>query len=123
MPKPSDYTPARRYAMQAVMWLILGGTVALAAVVSRSARHATRVQLAPQPITEGAVSLRLPVKWRPGPRGEDPRVVAAASDPSSPSMGASGGAGAGRAVEVLCDRLNVPVSPLQYLVENYGLHV
>jgi hypothetical protein len=47
MPKPSDYTPARRYIMQGVMWLILAGTIALAAVtrlmIVRSSNLATNI--------------------------------------------------------------------------------
>src|SRR4051794_905966 len=107
MPKPSDYTPARRRLMQLVMWLILLATMGLAAAVGASNRRANRVDLSPQSVTVNGVTARIPMKWRSRPRGDDPRTVVQASD--------AGPGEQGRVVTILCDRAPAPMSPLAYL--------
>jgi hypothetical protein len=101
--------------MQAIMWGILGATIVLAAVVGSAARNASRVDLSPEPITLNEVSVRLPLTWRTRPRGEDPRVIAQAADPSREAQG--------RSIRVLVDRVDAPISPLQYLVDRFGIGV
>jgi hypothetical protein len=113
MPKPSDYTPARRYMMQVVMVLLLGGTIALAAVVSRSARRANQVKLSTEPVSDRGISVFPPAGWKLMPRGDDPRVIAiAAQNPHERQT---------QAVEIFAEQLSHPLSPLQYLVETEGL--
>lgn len=115
MPRPSDYTPTRRYLMQAVVWGVLGVTLLLAAAVSRSARNAHRVELSKEVVAGGGdIAVRLPVKWSARPRGgEDPRVIAQAAEapPGQP----------GRTVRVLREKLDNPMSPLAYLANRFGI--
>src|SRR5439155_4725273 len=66
-----------------------------------------------QEVKEGGVSVRLPLKWRSQPRGDDPRLIAVAGESSEN----------GRTIQVFADRLDAPASPLQYLVEHFGLRV
>src|SRR5688572_22818923 len=65
MAKSWQYPRWRRYAMQAAMWVILGVTVGMAALVNHSRRQALRVELGP-PITSGPFTVRLPAKWSIG---------------------------------------------------------
>jgi hypothetical protein len=118
MPKPSDYTPARRYVMQGVMMLILGASVALAAAVASSARRANRVELSPESVTRRDVTVRLPQGWEVRKDSKDPAVVVeavevATSEDDDPD--------AARTVAVRLERLPAPASTLQYLVNNYEL--
>ncbi|MEO6434328.1 MAG: hypothetical protein ABIP55_01015 [Tepidisphaeraceae bacterium] len=95
--------------MQIVMWLILAATVGLAAIVSSVNRRANRVELSPQSVSAGDVTVRLPLRWRAQPRGDDPRIVARAIDAALEEEA--------RIIEVLCDTLPLPRSPLQYIAE------
>jgi hypothetical protein len=49
--------------MQVVMVLLLGGTIALAAVVSRSARRANQVKLSTEPVSDRGISVFPPDGW------------------------------------------------------------
>ena len=60
MARPWQYTRSRRLLMQGVMWLVLGGTVAVAALVSRIKARSS--ELGP-PETQGAVEVLLPKGW------------------------------------------------------------
>src|SRR5205814_8577075 len=65
-------------------------------------------------LNSGNVSVRLPARWRARLRGDaDPRVIAQAAEnaPGEP----------GRMIQVLADRVDHPLSPLQYLCENFGI--
>src|SRR4051812_6275604 len=114
MPKPSVYTPARRYTMQAIMWVVLGINVGLAGWVTHVRRQANRVDLSAQPVTAGDVSVRLPAKWRARQGGAvaDVRLIAQATENES-------GDRRGRTIQILRDRLDQPMSPLQYLSQNF----
>src|SRR2546421_5122303 len=63
MARPQTYPPSRRFMMQGIMWIILGATVGLAALVSHHRRSAFEVKLAP-PITYRAVTVQLPKGWK-----------------------------------------------------------
>src|SRR5439155_12048517 len=107
MPRPTDYTRARRIAMQATMWLILGGTVALAAVVVREKRREHRVELAEEVVTVGDIAMNLPKNWRARPHADDdPRLIAQAVEGEAGMIGP-------RTIKILHDRLEDPISPLQ----------
>src|SRR5437762_2000868 len=78
------YAPWRRYVMQAVMWVILGATVALAALVTNEAHRKSRVQLNSEPQQFGDISIHLPSRWTARTRAEgNPRIIVQASEPSS----------------------------------------
>src|SRR5687768_11020449 len=99
MPKPGEYTPQRRRIMQIVMLCILAITIALAAVATRSANRAHRIELSPQTFAQENVTVRLPLQWR-AQAGDtsDPRVIAQATEVSAPAGAAP------RIVRVLMDR-------------------
>ena len=80
MPRPYDYSPARRYAMQITMWLVLAATLGLAYVVSTHRARAERLDL-DESESIGDVRVRLPRDWRIG-EGSDDSVVAV--DPNRP---------------------------------------
>src|SRR5262245_25799739 len=62
MPRANDISKWRRIAMQAIMWIILAGTIGLAALVD--ARVAgTRNALGPTLTIGGNVRLQLPAGW------------------------------------------------------------
>lgn len=57
-----EYTPARRRAMQALMWVIFAATYAGAVALVHARTEALRVTLTPT-ITEGDLLFRLPAGW------------------------------------------------------------
>jgi hypothetical protein len=62
MPRPWEYTRARRIAMQVVMCLLLGASITVAYAVQRI----RSAQLAPRqwhPVTAGGFTLELPADW------------------------------------------------------------
>ena len=63
MAKSWQYPRSRRILMQAAMWLIFGGTIALAALVNRHETEARRVDLT-DPQTFGNLELSLPRGWQ-----------------------------------------------------------
>lgn len=62
MARPWDYPRWRRVLMQAVTWLILGGTVALAQLVVHQKQRAA-LRLGP-PLRFGALIVRVPEGWK-----------------------------------------------------------
>jgi hypothetical protein len=75
MPKNSQYGRLRRLAMQAVMWGILGATLALAAYVSHRRTGPLEVTLA-EPVSFGELTVRLPRGWeRQQPPQSRPRAL------------------------------------------------
>ncbi|MGB7159333.1 MAG: hypothetical protein WBD40_14790 [Tepidisphaeraceae bacterium] len=107
MARSWQYPRWRRYAMQATMWLILGATVGLAALVNHERRRSTRVELG-SAVAEGWLVVRLPKTWERAPQDRDPRVVARAVEPDEQGLG--------RTVTITRDRLTKPISPLEYLL-------
>jgi hypothetical protein len=100
--------------MQGVMLGILALTTALAAVVARTVGGSARVQLAPQPIKQDNISIRLPLQWRTSTGDKsDPRVIAQGVELSRDPLP--------RVVRVMQDRVDRPMSPLQYLQERFDV--
>jgi len=127
MPKPSDYTPARRRLMQGVMLLILGASIAVAAAVTTRAKRVNRVELSPEAIVAKAVSVRLPQGWRPRSGSMDPAVVVQAIEDPPPDSeiddDEANPAAASRMVTVRLERMPSPMSSLQYLFANHELPI
>ena len=125
MPKPSDYTPTRRYLMQAVMTLVLAATIALAAAVSSRARRVNRVELAPEAITARGITVRLPQQWRR--TAGDPKdvglvaeaVEALPAGDDDDDSEADPADAAARTVSVRVERLPTPQSPLAHLLTKF----
>ena len=102
--------------MQAIMWGLLGCTIALAAVVTHTQRNAGEVKLSSQTITSGNVSVRLPEKWRAKPRSDDDaRLIAQAAESSTE--------GPGRSIRIYTERIDRPMSPQAYLTDRFGISV
>src|SRR4051812_13814448 len=109
------YAPWRRYVMQAVMWVILGATVALAALVTNEARRASRVGLN-DPRDYDDISVPLPSKWTARTRAEgNPRIVVQASESEKDSRG--------RVLTISRDVTDVPLSPMLYLARNFNIPI
>ena len=120
MPKPSDYTPKRRLIMQVVMTLILVATVALAAAVGAAVRRAARVELSGESVTANDVTVRLPAGWRTRRVPNHPGVVVQAIEDGGDGNARGGDRDdARRTVTVRVERLQAPVSPLQYLFAQF----
>ena len=117
MPRPSEYTPTRRYLMQAIMTAILGGTIVLAAVVGAQVRRTHRVDLSGDVFTAQDVSVRLPDKWQHRKVSDDPTIVVRAVEPGVTRGDESGS----RYVDVRVERLPAPRSPMQFLISQVDL--
>lgn len=63
MARLREYTPARRRAMQILMWLIFAATYAGAATLTHARAQALRVNLTPA-MGEGDLLYRLPAGWK-----------------------------------------------------------
>src|SRR4051812_47157624 len=116
MPSPREYTPQRRRIMEILMCAVLLGTIGLAAVVTRSANRAHRIELSADALSRENVKVRLPLGWRmQASDASDARVIALATE-------ASAGPGrVARVVRVLSDRIETPMSPLKYLHDAFGV--
>src|SRR5262245_29321538 len=114
MPRPDPFTPRRRLLMKIIIWLIFGGTLALAELVVHKQDQGKRVELAAQPVESSGISVRLPSKWKTRSRSQDPAVIAEATE-------GRGGGRSGRAITVYCDTLASPMSPLEYLARRFDV--
>src|ERR1700677_2816281 len=63
MPRDPYFPRWRHLLMQVVMWLILGGTLALAALLDRHLRLGQIINFS-APITEGPITFSLPDGWK-----------------------------------------------------------
>jgi hypothetical protein len=109
MPKPGDYTPARRVAMQGILWGVLLLAFALAALVDRRIGWTAEVLLGLEK-SAGHVHFRLPEKWTYRARSRDyPGAVGMAGEPRGQS-GPAGQAGMGGFQRILVI-YSVPVQP------------
>src|SRR5688572_561761 len=105
--------------MQAVMTLILAGTIALAAAVSSRQRRGNRVELSADAVTARDVTVRLPQGWRAQPAdAKDPGLVVEAIEELSDE---DEDADAARTVTVRVEHLPAPRSPLNHLLANFEL--
>jgi hypothetical protein len=100
--------------MQATLWLVLGATVGLAALVNHERRRSMRVELGP-PTAHGWLSVRMPRTWQPvpaaAPNGDrDGRIIARAVEPDEQLLG--------RTITITRDRVARPVSPLEFLLSS-----
>jgi hypothetical protein len=86
MPKNSQYGRWRRLAMQAVMWVVFGGTLALAGFVSHRKTASLEVELA-EPTTFGRLKVRLPKGWDRDRKAE--KEFRSGPKPASPSLSPS----------------------------------
>ena len=80
MPRPINDTPFRRFMMQGIMWIILGGTVGLAALVNQHKQRLLHVELGPPTKLDG-ISIRLPQGWESFDAEGSSRAVVSLRDP------------------------------------------
>ncbi|HEV2295930.1 MAG TPA: hypothetical protein VGR35_18940 [Tepidisphaeraceae bacterium] len=108
MARSWQYPRWRRCAMQGTLWLLLGATVALAALVNHERRRSMRVELGP-PTSHGWLTVRLPSTWQQSAAPDvGDRVIARAVEPDPQGLG--------RTVTVTRDRVARPISPLEFLL-------
>src|SRR6187397_1503616 len=63
MPRPPE-SKLRRMMMQGIMWVILGATIGVAALVDRQKASKLEVKLAEPVKLDGGISIRLPAGWK-----------------------------------------------------------
>ena len=64
MARPSQYSRGRRLVMQVTLFVVLLGTVALAAVLAQNRARAMSVELTDKPLSWGQLALRYPEGWQ-----------------------------------------------------------
>jgi hypothetical protein len=108
MPRPGEYTRAKRNAMQATMFVILLCSVGLAALVDKRIVSAAVPALGAE-WSNGPLHLRLPAYWIVLPEPEmDDGVVAEAIDRRSPR-------GNQRSIKIFRQSLKQDMTPDEYL--------
>jgi hypothetical protein len=114
MARSAQYTPLRRHVMQLVVWLMLGATIGLAALVGHMRRNWGASALSNRPLVIQDLSVRLPAGWRMhSDVHHDARVVAAVAEPGSEETA--------RIVSVYLETGGEDLSPLEYLVRDFDL--
>ncbi len=104
--------------MQAVMWVILGGTVALAALVDRYRASVPFVMLDNTFYSLPSVRVRLPRGWAIDPRVSSSRRVVTHEDSDAPDVEAPDSA-TGRTLTVEEKSVNEVVPPEQVLADRF----
>jgi hypothetical protein len=94
--------------MQCVMALVLAGTMGLAALVDRNRQAAYAVSLS-TPVIDGDLSFQLPARWQVSHGRRIGLIVREASEP------ARGDGPAPRQLTIFRQRLDQPITPLEYL--------
>jgi hypothetical protein len=105
MPRPAPYTGTRRLISQVLMWVILAGTVALAALVDRAVNRTMTIAVS-EPVTHGNMTVRLPRGWKTVPTEGTAAVVAVSEHGADEE---------GRTLTVFRQRIGTLRSPFEYL--------
>jgi hypothetical protein len=92
--------------MQIIMWLVLGASVALAALLDVHLRRAQVLDLA-NPVADGPVSFQFPADWKTFTRQDGEATAHVAQDLQD---------GVSRGLLVLRQRVPHPMSPAQFLI-------
>jgi hypothetical protein len=106
MAHPWQYPRWRRYVMQAALCVVLGGTIALAALVNHQIRLKQQVTLDP-PRTYSDLSVRLPANWELTVDDSGSTLILHASEPGPKPYG--------RKLLILRQRTSEFISPMEYL--------
>jgi hypothetical protein len=80
MPRPPDPSRLRRFLMQTIMWLILGATIGLAALVDHRQHKFLSADLGEPRQFEG-FSIRLPSAWSAPEDQRNPQAVVEVAEP------------------------------------------
>jgi hypothetical protein len=92
--------------MQIIMWLVLGASVALAALLDVHLRRAQVLDLS-NPVADGPVSFQFPVGWKTFTRQDGDATAHVAQDSQD---------GISRSLLVLRQRVAHPMSPAEFLI-------
>jgi len=110
MARPTEYTPARRVAMQAALWGVLAASLGLAAIVDARLGSGSAMSLGTEE-HRGQIRFKMPTGWAVSYKaGEDPRIVAVAEELSEPR----------RSVAIYKEKIRGEMTPLYYF-EDSGL--
>jgi hypothetical protein len=112
MPRVWYFPRWRNLLMQAIMWLVLGGAVALASLLDQHLRSAQLLTLS-SPIVDGPVSFRFPAGWKSWTRR--PAGDATAHVASDSTDGVS------RVLIVSRQLLPCPMAPAEYILRASSL--
>lgn len=116
MAKLSQYSPRQRTILQIVMWLLLGATVGMAAMVTQYRRGKYEVTLA-SPIRCGPFAVQLPKDWKRRTQFDQRSVlVAQATEPKRAQSNKPA-----RQFAVYYEKLDQPVDPVTYLLNQQVL--
>src|SRR5206468_10299959 len=111
MARPQTYSPARRFMMQGIMWIILGATVGLAALVSHHRRTSIDVKLG-DAISYRGVTVQLPKGWEiVKTSDEQSAVVFTATEKTKDEDDEENGA---RVLKIMREPLGSYRSPIEY---------
>jgi hypothetical protein len=81
MPRPPEPTRNRRLLMQSIMWIILGGTIGLAALVDQRRHSSLNADLG-EPQQFKGFSIRLPADWTPSEEQQNPKALVELQEPN-----------------------------------------
>lgn len=107
MSRSWQYPRWRRIAMQATLWVVLGATVGLAALVDHYRSGAAALKLGPME-NFGPLSLRLPAGWAITAEREQVLLVQAEE----------GGGGSARILSVLLQPVREEMSALEFIIRS-----
>jgi hypothetical protein len=97
----------RHLMMQVIMWLVLGGTIALAAILDQHLRRAQILSLS-NPVVDGPLSFRFPADWKSWTRQATGDATAHVATDSI--------AGIDRTIIISRERVPHAMSPAQYML-------
>jgi hypothetical protein len=107
MPRTWYFPRWRHLLMQIVMWLVLGGTLALAAMLDSHLRRVQAIEFAPA-ISDDTFSFQFPADWKSWTRQSDANTATYVASDSS--------AGAERTLTVTRQRLPRAIPPAEYIL-------
>jgi hypothetical protein len=115
MPRPDPFTPRRRLLMKVILWVVFGGTMGLAGLVTHQQSKSRRVELSQQPIDVQGLSIKLPAKFKQrAAQQQDTSIIVEAAE--------SGSGRNRRILTVYRERLDSPMSPFEYLMRRFDVN-
>src|SRR5947207_4593447 len=114
MARPQTYSPSRRFMMQGIMWIILGATVGLAALVSHHRRSAFEVKLGPA-INYRTVTGQLRKGWKITKSPDELSSTLITADESADSSDEDEEVGS-RRIRIVREPLGTYRTPLEFAI-------
>ena len=117
MPRPPTDSPARRVLMQSIMWIILGATVGLAALVSYQRGSSGETRLV-DPITYRGATVPLPKGWTITKTADElSPVLLTATEPKRDNNGDEDSGG--RILRIVREPLASYRAPIEYALSRF----